>query len=166
MRQTNGSRAYLSLGSNQGNGPQHIKDAITHLAQSPDITLLKQSPLYRTVPVGPIEQADFTNAAIVIETTLTPEALIALCHRIEREMGRDRAQEQRWGPRRIDIDLIAHGQETRNGPDLILPHPRFAERAFVLVPLNAIAPEDRIGGHKIKDYLARLDQKGVDLIPD
>jgi 2-amino-4-hydroxy-6-hydroxymethyldihydropteridine diphosphokinase len=66
----------------------------------------------------------------------------------------------------IDIDLIAYGQETRSGPDLILPHPRFAERAFVLVPLAAIAADEIIGGHKIRDYLARLDQKGVDLLTE
>jgi 2-amino-4-hydroxy-6-hydroxymethyldihydropteridine diphosphokinase len=160
------SRAYLSLGSNKGNGPQHIASAIEALADSPAISIKAQSPLYRTKPVGPIEQDDFTNAALVIETTLSPEDLMALCHSIERQMGRDRAQEQRWGPRLIDIDLIAYGTQTRNGPDLILPHPRFAERAFVLVPLNAIAPDDTIGGHKIKDYLARLDQKGVDRIRD
>lgn len=156
------TRAYLSLGSNKGNGPEQINAAIKALSDQPDLTLIAKSPFYRTAPVGPIDQADFTNAAIVVETTLSPEALMTHCHAIERQMGRDREQEQRWGPRLIDIDLIAYGTQTRNGPDLILPHPRFAERAFVLVPLNAIAPEDEIGGHKIKDYLARLDQKGVD----
>jgi 2-amino-4-hydroxy-6-hydroxymethyldihydropteridine diphosphokinase len=158
------TRAYLSLGSNIGGGPAQIAEAITRLAAHNGITLVARAPLYRTTPVGPIAQDDFTNSALVIETSLTPEALLATCHAIEREMGRNRDREQRWGPRLIDIDLIAYGQETRSGPDLILPHPRFAERAFVLVPLAAIAADDMIGGHKIRDYLARLDQKGVDLL--
>ena len=156
------TRAYLSLGSNKGNGPDQIARAINQLSNQPGLAIIAQSPLYCTTPVGPIEQADFTNAAIVVETTIDPEDLMRLCHKIERQMGREREKEQRWGPRLIDIDLIAYGTQTRNGPDLVLPHPRFAERAFVLVPLNAIAPNDEIGGHKIKDYLARLDQKGVD----
>ena len=160
------TRAYLSLGSNRGSGPAQIATAITHLAAYETIQIVARAPLYRTTPVGPIAQDDFTNSALVIETSLTPEALIAVCHTIERVMGRNRAQEQRWGPRLIDIDLIAYDNETRSGPDLILPHPRLAERAFVLVPLAAIAPDDIIGGHKIRDYLARLDQKGVDLLTD
>ena len=160
------TRAYLSLGSNIGDSPQQIATAITHLAAYDSITIIARAPLYRTKPVGPIAQDDFTNSALVIETSLTPEGLIATCHAVERVMGRNRAHEQRWGPRLIDIDLIAFGTETRSGPDLILPHPRFAERAFVLVPLAAIAPDDMIGGHKIRDYLLRLDQKGVDLLTD
>ena len=159
------SRAYVSLGTNRGVGPVQIATAIDHLAAHPQITVVARAPLYRTAPVGPIAQDDFTNSALVIKTGLSPEELIAVCHAIERDMGRNRAQEQRWGPRLIDIDLIAYDNETRDGPALILPHPRFAERAFVLVPLAAIAPDDRIAGHKIRDYLARLDQKGVDLLP-
>ena len=90
------SRAYLSLGSNIGGGPAQIADAISRLAAHSDITLVARAPLYRTTPVGPIAQDDFTNSALVIETSLTPEALIATCHAIEREMGRNRDHEQRW----------------------------------------------------------------------
>jgi 2-amino-4-hydroxy-6-hydroxymethyldihydropteridine diphosphokinase len=160
------TRAYLSLGSNRGVGPEQIRTAISHIAAHPSIKVIAKAPLYRTQPVGPIPQEDFTNSALIIETSLSPEDLMAHCQTIERIMGRERHNEQRWGPRLIDIDLIAHGNETRSGRDLTLPHPRFAERAFVLVPLAAIAPDDEIGGHKIRNYLARLDQKGVDLIPE
>ena len=155
------TRAFLSLGSNRGNGAQQIAAALDQLDHHADITVVARAPLYRTTPVGPIAQEDFTNSAAVIETTLPAEKLMDVCHAIERIMGRNRAQEQRWGPRLIDIDLIAYGEESRTGPSLILPHPQFAERAFVLVPLADIAADERIGGHKIRDYLARLDQNGV-----
>lgn len=158
------SKAYLSLGSNLGPGPALIEEAIARLLASDRVTLAGRAPLYRTSPVGPVPQPDFTNTVVAIETGLSPEALMALCHEIERVMGRNREKELRWGPRRIDIDLIAYGNETRSGPELILPHPRFAERAFVLVPLNDLAPDAVIGGHRVRDYLARLDQSGVEAL--
>ncbi|MCX7317023.1 MAG: 2-amino-4-hydroxy-6-hydroxymethyldihydropteridine diphosphokinase [Hyphomicrobiales bacterium] len=148
---TRSATAYLSLGSNLGPGVELIGEAV-------------RAPLYRTSPVGPVPQPDFTNSVISIETDLAPEPLMGLCHEVERDMGRNRSQELRWGPRRIDIDLIAYGNETRDGPDLILPHPRFAERAFVLVPLNDLAPDVMIGGHRVRDYLARLDRSGVEAL--
>jgi len=153
--------AYLSLGSNLGPGVDLVGEAVDRLAASGLVMVAGRAPLYRTTPVGPVPQPDFTNSVISVETVLTPEHLMALCHGVERDMGRNRSQELRWGPRRIDIDLIAYGDETRDGPDLILPHPRFAERAFVLVPLNDLAPDVMIGGHRVCDYLARLDRSGV-----
>jgi 2-amino-4-hydroxy-6-hydroxymethyldihydropteridine diphosphokinase len=153
--------AYLSLGSNLGPGVDLVGEAVDRLAASGLVTVAGRAPLYRTTPVGPVPQPDFTNSVISVGTVLSPEQLMALCHGVERDMGRNRSQELRWGPRRIDIDLIAYGDETRDGPDLILPHPRFAERAFVLVPLNDLAPDVMIGGHRVCDYLARLDRSGV-----
>ena len=153
--------AYLSLGSNLGPGVDLVGEAVDRLAASGLVTVAGRAPLYRTTPVGPVPQPDFTNSVISVGTALSPEQLMALCHGVERDMGRNRSQELRWGPRRIDIDLIAYGDETRDGPDLILPHPRFAERAFVLVPLNDLAPDVIIGGHRVCDYLARLDRSGV-----
>ncbi len=156
--------AYLSLGSNLGPGVELIGEAVDRLAASGLVAVSGRAPLYRTSPVGPVPQPDFTNSVISIETGLSPEQVMALCHEVERSMGRNRSQELRWGPRRIDIDLIAYGDETRDGPDLILPHPRFAERAFVLVPLNDLAPDVMIGGHRVRDYLARLDRSGVEAL--
>ena len=153
--------AFLSLGSNLGPGVALIGEAVDRLAASGLVRVSGRAPLYRTTPVGPVPQPDFTNSVISVGTALSPEQLMALCHGVERDMGRNRSQELRWGPRRIDIDLIAYGDETRDGPDLILPHPRFAERAFVLVPLNDLAPDVMIGGHRVCDYLARLDRSGV-----
>jgi 2-amino-4-hydroxy-6-hydroxymethyldihydropteridine diphosphokinase len=156
--------AYLSLGSNLGPGVALIDEAVDRLMASGLVVVSGRAPLYRTSPVGPVPQPDFTNSVISIHTGLLPEQLMALCHEIERAMGRNRSQELRWGPRRIDIDMIAYGDETRDGPDLILPHPRFAERAFVLVPLNDLAPDVMIGGHRVRDYLARLDRSGVEAL--
>jgi 2-amino-4-hydroxy-6-hydroxymethyldihydropteridine diphosphokinase len=158
------SQAFLSLGSNLGPGPALIDEAISRLTASEGVTVSQKAPLYKTSPVGPVPQPDFTNTVIAVTTALSPEQLMAVCHSVERAMGRDRSKELRWGPRRIDIDMIAFGDESRAGPDLILPHPRFAERAFVLVPLNDIAPEAVIGGHRVADYLARLDRSGVEAI--
>ena len=84
---------------------------------------------------------------------------------MERQFGRDRAREQRWGPRTLDIDLIAYDDLTRTTPMLTLPHPRALERAFVLLPLAEIAPEGRILGVRIKDALARVDQTGIEKLP-
>jgi 2-amino-4-hydroxy-6-hydroxymethyldihydropteridine diphosphokinase len=161
---TRSATAYLSLGSHLGPGGELIGEAVARLAASNRVTVSGRAPLYRTSPVGPVPQPDFTNSVISIETDLAPEPLMGLCHEVERDMGRNRSQELRWGPRRIDIDLIAYGNETRDGPDLILPHPRFAERAFVLVPLNDLAPDVMIGGHRVRDYLARLDRSGVEAL--
>ena len=161
---TRSATAYLSLGSNLGPGVELIGEAVARLAASNRVTVSGRAPLYRTSPVGPVPQPDFTNSVISIETDLAPELLMGLCHEVERDMGRNRSQELRWGPRRIDIDLIAYCNETRDGPDLILPHPRFAERAFVLVPLNDLAPDVMIGGHRVRDYLARLDRSGVEAL--
>lgn len=156
--------AFLSLGSNLGPGRLLIAEAIERLSATGRMTVAGRARLYRTAPVGPVAQPDFTNTVIRITTHLEPEALMALCHEVERAMGRNRSQELRWGPRRIDIDLISYNDEVRTGPDLVLPHPRFAERAFVLVPLNDLAPDVMIGGHRVRDYLARLDRSGVEVI--
>jgi 2-amino-4-hydroxy-6-hydroxymethyldihydropteridine diphosphokinase len=100
-----------------------------------------------------------------VETALSPRALLERTRGIEQQLGRDRANETRWGPRPIDIDILAFGDVEMQDPDLQLPHPRMFERAFVLVPLAEIAGDRVIGGIKVADALARIDAKGVEKLP-
>ncbi|HET7256338.1 MAG TPA: 2-amino-4-hydroxy-6-hydroxymethyldihydropteridine diphosphokinase, partial [Xanthobacteraceae bacterium] len=100
-----------------------------------------------------------------VETALTPQALLARAQAVERALGRDRANEQRWGPRPVDIDLLAYDDLVLEEPGLTLPHPRLFERAFVLVPLAEIAPEKVIGGIRMSDALAAVDTTGVLKLP-
>jgi 2-amino-4-hydroxy-6-hydroxymethyldihydropteridine diphosphokinase len=111
------------------------------------------------------DQPPFINCAIVAETNLAPPALLARAQAVERQFGRDRAQERRWGPRPLDIDLITYGDVSLDTPELTLPHPRALERAFVLVPLAEIAPKRRISGVHIKDALAKVDRSGIERLP-
>ena len=105
------------------------------------------SRLYRTAPVGGIEQADFINGVAQLATTLAPQDLLQGLFAIERAHGRDRDIEQRWGPRTLDLDLLLYGDDVIHADGLNVPHPRIAERAFVLVPLVEIAPQAMIPGH-------------------
>ena len=95
-------------------------------------------------------------------TALPPRTLLARAQAVEREFGRDRAREQRWGPRTLDIDLLAYDDLALDDPKLTLPHPRLFERAFVLVPLAEIVPERVIAGIRVRDALAKLDQAGIE----
>ena len=117
-------------------------------------------------PWGDEAQAHFVNACIEIETSLDPHALLFTLHKIERKFGRDRAHETRWGPRTLDLDLIAYDDISLDRPELTLPHPRLFERAFVLVPLVEIAPDRLIGGRSIKAALAGLSTEGIERLPD
>ena len=112
--------------------------------------LLARSSDYATPPWGEEDQPRFINACIEIETGLDPHALLFTLHKIEQKFGRDRAKEQRWGPRTLDLDLIAYDDVTLDKPELTLPHPRLFERAFVLVPLAEIAPDRVIAGSRVK----------------
>jgi 2-amino-4-hydroxy-6-hydroxymethyldihydropteridine diphosphokinase len=112
--------------------------------------------------VGPVPQEWFLNIAVALRTELEPDALLAACQAIEADLGRRRAAEIRWGPRFIDIDIVAFAEVVRADPGLTLPHPRFAERGFVLVPLAEIAARVRIGGRTVAEYLAEVDAAGVE----
>lgn len=134
--------AYISLGANLGDPTAALASALEAIAKDPKITLLKASSFYRTSPVessGP----DYVNAAALIETTYSPEALLECLLSIENENGRRRPAGIRNAPRTLDLDLLAYGSEKRSTPKLTLPHPRMTERLFVLVPLAEIAPDWR-----------------------
>jgi 2-amino-4-hydroxy-6-hydroxymethyldihydropteridine diphosphokinase len=105
------------------------------------------------------------NCCIAVSTTLTPPALLARAQAVERQFGRDRKSERRWGRRTLDIDLIAYDDVRLSTPELNLPHPRLFDRAFVLVPLVEIAPDRVIAGVGVKDALAKLDQTGIERLP-
>lgn len=132
-------RAYLALGSNIGDREGYIKKAVELLKAHPQIRVLAVSPLYNTAPVGFIDQPDFLNGAVAVDTVLMPHELLDVCLGIEKRLGRVRTV--RWGPRTIDIDLLLYDDLVINGEDLALPHPRMHERAFVLQPLCDIAPD-------------------------
>ena len=131
--------AYLGLGSNLGDRRGNIDEAVRRLGETPGVTVTKVSSIYETKPVGGPEQPDFLNAACEVETQLQPRELLREAQRIEREMGRVRTV--RWGPRNIDIDILLCGDVVIDGGDLTVPHPRLAEREFVLRPLAEIAPK-------------------------
>ena len=156
------SDAFLALGSNLGDRKALVDAAVRRLGALRETMLVARSSYYRTEPVGPVPQDWFLNLVVQVATALAPEALLDAAHLIEAELGRDRSREVRWGPRTLDIDLIAHGDAARGGPGLILPHPRFAERAFVLVPLAEIAPHAVIGGRSVASHLGAVGAGGVE----
>src|SRR5215468_5107938 len=156
------AEALLALGGNLGDVRATLDRAIAMLCAGPKVGLKARSADYRTPPWGVADQPPFVNLCIAVETSLTPQALLARAHAVERGLGRARAKERRWGPRAIDIDLIAYDDLTLDTPDLTLPHPRWHERAFVLVPLAEIAPERRIAGVTVREALARVDSTGVE----
>lgn len=159
------AEALLALGGNLGDVRATLDRAVAKLCDGVEIRLLSRSSDYRTPPWGVEDQPPFVNLCIAVATALSARALFARTQEVERALGRDRSQQQRWGPRPIDIDLLAYDDLTLADPDLTLPHPRLFERAFVLVPLAEIAPERVIAGTRVKDALARLDTSGIERLP-
>ncbi len=155
----------IALGGNVGDVRQTFQKAIANILGMTQAALLARSSDYATPPWGEAQQARFINACIEIETGLDPHALLFTLHRIEAKFGRDRAREQRWGPRPLDLDLIAYDDVSLQKPELTLPHPRLFERAFVLVPLVEIAPDRLIAGRSIAAALARLPTGGIERLP-
>ena len=126
------------------------------------VRLTARSSDYRTPPWGVADQPPFINAVIAVATVLEPHALLARAQDCERTFGRDRSREQHWGPRTLDLDLLAYDDRVINDAVLTLPHPHLFERAFVLVPLAEIAPNRAIGGKAVRDALARVDASGIE----
>lgn len=157
--------ALVALGGNLGDVRDALDRALAAFCDGRDVRLLARSSDYRTPPWGVEDQPPFVNLAIAVATSLAPHALLARAQAVERAFGRERAKERRWGPRPVDIDLIAYDDLDLDTPDLTLPHPRLFERAFVLVPLAEIVPERVIGGIKVRDALARVDAKGIEKLP-
>lgn len=156
--------AYLCLGGNVGDVRVTLARAAALLGERGQ-TLLASSPFYRTPPWGPVAQPAYLNQVIAVDSPGTPRELLSVALEVERLLGRDRSQEERFGPRRIDIDILAFGDAQVDEPDLQLPHPRLLQRAFALVPLLDVAPEIIIGGVRAREALAALDRTGIVPVP-
>ncbi len=147
-------RAYVGLGSNLGEREATLRQALEALGSIDGIEVVAVSSFRETDPVGMVDQPRFVNAAAALETTLGPRELLESLLEVERGLGRDRNREERWGPRTIDLDLLLYGDETVAEPGLVIPHPRLAERAFVLQPLLELDPGLRLpDGRPLRDLL-------------
>jgi 2-amino-4-hydroxy-6-hydroxymethyldihydropteridine diphosphokinase len=156
------AEAFIALGGNVGDVRATFDAAIAILCDGPEVRLLARSSDYQTPPWGVTDQPPFINAVIAVSTTLTPHQLLSRAQACERALGRDRAHEQRWGPRTIDLDILAYDDLVLNDATLTLPHPHLFERAFVLVPLADIAPDRVIAGIRVSDALKRVDTSGIE----
>lgn len=130
---------YLGLGSNLGDRKANLNEAVRRLSETPGVRVLRVSKYIRSAPWGVTDQPEFLNGAVAIETSLPPKRLLAVVKGIERAMGRRPGP--RWGPRLIDIDLLAYDRLRLRTPELTLPHPGVRVRSFVREPLREIAPE-------------------------
>ena len=159
-------KAYLALGSNLGDRLSLLRQARGLLAAADGVRVLASSGLYQTVPVGgPEGQNPYLNAVLEVETTLSPEALLQLTQRVEKDLGRERRI--RWGARTLDIDILFYGDKISKEPDLELPHPRLHLRRFVLLPLADLAPETLhpVENRSVRQMLESLPgEGGEDLI--
>jgi 2-amino-4-hydroxy-6-hydroxymethyldihydropteridine diphosphokinase len=152
------TRACIALGSNLGDPRQQVLDAMDALQTLPDSRVLQRSRLYRTPPWGVLDQPDFVNAVVAIDTSLSPHALLDALHAIEQQAGRVRLE--RNGPRTLDLDLLHMDGIQINDARLTVPHPRIAERAFVLLPLADVSPELQLRDGTVAELLARIDIHG------
>ncbi|MCI0365095.1 MAG: 2-amino-4-hydroxy-6-hydroxymethyldihydropteridine diphosphokinase [Phycisphaerales bacterium] len=150
--------AYIALGSNLGDRKANIQSALEELRRTPRVEVVAVSSMMQTEPVGPPGQGMYLNAAARLATSLSPRQLLEACLAIERTHGRDRRVEQKWGPRVLDIDLLLFDQLVMDEPGLCVPHPRMAERWFVLAPLAEIAAQvlHPVKQETIKDLLNRV----------
>jgi 2-amino-4-hydroxy-6-hydroxymethyldihydropteridine diphosphokinase len=156
------AEVYIGLGSNLGNRVGNLEGARAAIAkQAGEIRAL--SSIYDTAPWGPVPQDNYLNQVVCIETALTPQELLGTLHEIERTFGRDRKSEVRYGPRTLDLDILIYDHRSIVADDLAIPHPRIAERAFVLVPLAEIDPGLVINGTPVHELLGRIDTTTVSL---
>jgi 2-amino-4-hydroxy-6-hydroxymethyldihydropteridine diphosphokinase len=152
--------AYVGIGSNLGDSRARVEAAFDALGAIPDTRLVARSRLYRTRPFGPVQQDDFINAAAGLLTLMPARELLAALRGIETSQGRIRAE--RWGPRTLDLDLLVYGDQRIDEPQLTVPHPGIAERGFVLVPLNDIAPTLLVPGvGRVEELLRGLPDDGI-----
>ena len=156
------SRVFLALGANLGDPAAQIGEAVERLAAG-GASVVAKSRLYRSAPVGPPGQPDYLNAAVEVQTSLEPNALLAATQTIEQTMGR--VKTVRWGPRLVDIDIALFGDRTVDTPALVIPHRELANRRFVLAPLADLAPDFVVPGHgrTVRALLDALDDDPGDL---
>jgi len=156
----------IALGSNLGESRGTLDEALEALDRNEGVRVIRRSSWYRSDPIGPV-QPDYVNGCALLEVALAPEALLDVLQATENLFGRVRAE--RWGPRTLDLDLILYGQQRITTERLEVPHPRMAERAFVLLPLAEIAAEwvDPVSGRPVGELAAALsDHGGVERLED
>ncbi len=157
--------ALVALGGNVGDVRATFRRAIPEICARASAALIARSSDYITPPWGEEQQPPFINACIEIATAMPPRPLLGVLHAVERMFGRNRAQETRWGPRTLDLDLIAYDDFAIDTPDLTLPHPRLFERGFVLVPLAEIVPARRIAGRRVDEAVLAVSRDGIRSLP-
>ena len=153
--------SFVGIGSNMVNPAQRCREAVDRISSVSGVKVLRRSSLYRTEPVGFLEQEWFVNAVIEIRTVLAAHELAAAMQAVEEVMGRKRGP--KWGPRVIDLDILLYGQDVIQDGELVIPHPEFHQRRFVLVPLDEIAPYviHPAFGVSIRGLMERLQEGSV-----
>ncbi len=153
--------AFVGLGSNLDDPRRQVERAFEALGALEGSQFVLRSSLYRSPPFGPVAQPEFVNAVAGLLTTLEPAAMLAELKSLEQRLGRE-APVVRWGPRRIDLDLLLHGSARIDEPGLAVPHPGIAERAFVVVPLAEIAPDVEVPGlGRVRTLASRCNASGL-----
>ena len=155
-------RALIGLGGNIGDPLASMQAALKALDAHEKCKVIRVSSAWKTPPRGVTDQPDFLNACAAVSTTLLPRHFLELCLSIEQDLKRTR--DLRWGPRSIDIDILFFGARELSEPGLTVPHPRIADRAFVLVPLAEIAPEIILDGLTMSELAAGSDQAGMERV--
>lgn len=155
----------IALGGNVGDVRATFAQAIPTICQAAEAELLARSSDYETPPWGRDDQPAYVNACIAIATKLPPRELLSALQAVEARFGRNRANETRWGPRTLDLDILAYDDVRLDLPGLTIPHPRLFDRAFVLVPLAEIAPDRPIGGRTPREALAGVSTVDIRRLP-
>ncbi|MDP8201691.1 MAG: 2-amino-4-hydroxy-6-hydroxymethyldihydropteridine diphosphokinase [Candidatus Tenebribacter burtonii] len=147
---------YLGLGSNLGNKQNYITNAIKYISELENVEIKRTSSIITTKPYGKIDQPDFLNCVVELNTNILPEELLKKCLNIEDQLGRSR--KGKWGPRTIDIDMLFYEDKIMNTKLLVLPHPELHKREFVLISLSELCPDliHPIINKKIKDIFLEL----------
>jgi 2-amino-4-hydroxy-6-hydroxymethyldihydropteridine diphosphokinase len=154
------SHAVIGLGANLGDPAAQLRMAISAIGRFAETRVIAVSSLYRTAPVGYLAQPEFVNAAVAVETTLAPRALLTALQAIEAAAGRERRFKD--APRTLDLDILLYDDRVADEPGLTIPHPRLHERAFALAPLVEIEPDAVVPGHgRAADLLARCADQPV-----
>jgi 2-amino-4-hydroxy-6-hydroxymethyldihydropteridine diphosphokinase len=148
-------RAYVGLGANLGDREDTIRRAVALVDELAGVSVVGVSSLRETEPWGAVEQPRYLNGAVAVETDLPPRELLDALLDVERRLGRARDHEERWGPRRIDLDLLLYGELVLDEPGLDVPHPRLHERRFALEPLAELAPDAPVPGRGTAAELLR-----------
>ena len=152
-------RAVVSTGSNMEDSRAHLAAVVHALQARPDVVVVGASSLYVTAPWGGVEQPDFFNQVLLVDTQLSPPELLAVCQGLERDAHRRHVL--RWGPRTLDVDIVDIEGYTSSDPVLTVPHPRAHAREFVLRPWLEVDPDATLRGEPVRDILAQLEPQGV-----